>query len=183
MLKADCRIIAATNVDLPEAIRMKQFREDLFYRLQVITIRVPSLREREEDIPELVKCLAAKANYFLQGKVRRITDEALQVLKRYDWPGNVRELEHQIFKSIALAQGPNLDAVDLSNEIKVMADARSEDSEGPGQDKLSLAEVEKNHVCQVLDVTEGHRGKACDILGISRPRLQRIIERFNLGNA
>ncbi|MBI48298.1 MAG: Fis family transcriptional regulator [Marinobacter sp.] len=183
VLKADCRIIAATNVDLPEAIRMKQFREDLFYRLQVITIRVPSLREREEDIPELVKCLAAKANYFLQGKVRRITDEALQVLKRYDWPGNVRELEHQIFKSIALAQGPNLDAVDLSNEIKVMADARSEDSEGPGQDKLSLAEVEKNHVCQVLDVTEGHRGKACDILGISRPRLQRIIERFNLGNA
>jgi DNA-binding NtrC family response regulator len=183
VLQADCRIIAATNADLPGVIKAKQFREDLFYRLQVITIRVPPLRERPEDIPELVRCLAAKANYYLERKVRRVTTEALQKLQSYAWPGNVRELEHQIFKSVALSQGSNLDVHSLSEKIGSTDDALPEGSENTRQDQLSLAEIEKVHVRQVLDLTQGHRGKTCEILGISRPRLQRIIERFGLGNA
>ncbi len=183
VLKAECRIIAATNIDLPSAIKTKQFREDLFYRLQVITIRVPSLRERPDDISKLVKCLAAKANYYLEAKVRHITAEALQKLQSYAWPGNVRELEHQIFKSIALSQGPTLDIHSLSDEIKQTPGALPRETEDLQPDQLSLAEVEMAHVYQVLRITQGHRGKACDILGISRPRLRRIIERFNFGSA
>jgi transcriptional regulator with PAS, ATPase and Fis domain len=183
VLKADCRIIAATNVDLPSAIKTKQFREDLFYRLQVITIRTPALRERSEDIPELVQCLAAKANYCLDGKVRRVTAEALQAMQSYAWPGNVRELEHQIFKGIALSQGPNLNIYSLPDELKQIPSALTEETEDLSPEQLSLAEVERAYVCQVLDITQGHRGKACNILGISRPRLQRLIERFDLRNA
>ncbi|AFP30186.1 sigma-54-dependent transcriptional regulator [Marinobacter sp. BSs20148] len=182
VLKADCRIIAATNIDLPSAIKAKQFREDLFYRLQIISIWVPSLRERPEEIPELVKCLAAKANYYLKSKVRRITPEALQCLQNYAWPGNVRELEHQIFRSITLSQSPNLDVYSLSDELQQMSDVFTESVEDLSLEQLSLADVERAHVCQVLDTTQGHRGKACDILGVSRPRLQRMIERFNLGS-
>jgi DNA-binding NtrC family response regulator len=182
VLKADCRIIAATNIDLPSAIKAKQFREDLFYRLQIISIWVPSLRERPEEIPELVKCLAAKANYYLKSKVRRITPEALQCLQNYAWPGNVRELEHQIFRSVTLSQSPNLDVYSLSDELQQMSDVFTESAEDLSPEQLSLADVERAHVCQVLDTTQGHRGKACDILGVSRPRLQRMIERFNLGS-
>ena len=176
---ADVRIICATNLDFTSAIEEKRFREDLYYRLQVVQIALPSLAERKEDLQELVPALLYRANKELGTKINKITQTAMTLLSRYHWPGNVRELENTLTKAVALCPSELL-TDDLFDDIltKVKGKTVTENYEvKPYTQDSSLQQIEFYHVKQILSQVNNHKGKACEILQISRPRLQRILER------
>ncbi|MET0085887.1 MAG: sigma-54 dependent transcriptional regulator [Sedimenticola sp.] len=172
----NARVIAATNVDLAEKVANGEFREDLYYRLQVVTIHLPPLRERTEDITDLVQTLLGRVNKELDRDVVQISKNVLRCFEEYRWPGNVRELENLLMKAVALCPGDTL-TLDL-----VPPEIASQVPKPQVQDTslLSLEEMERLHVSNVLEKVGWHRGKACEILGISRPRLRRMIEQFGL---
>ncbi|MDP2575714.1 sigma-54 dependent transcriptional regulator [Vibrio penaeicida] len=173
-IKTTARIISATNIDFAQAIQDRTFREDLFYRLQVVKIHIPPLRERPEDLQELIPALLVRANKELGTKVTKVALDAMGLLCSYPWPGNVRELENTLTKAVALCPGDIL-TNELFEELKQNL---PEIEEQYPSSSLSLQEMEYQHVLNVLDSVDGHKGKACDILKISRPRLQRILERL-----
>ena len=177
-LKTNARVIAATNVDLTERVQEKMFREDLYYRLRVITIHLPPIRERKEDIPDLVQVLLARINRQMSRDVRHLSVEVVQALSRYDWPGNVRELENVLAKAVALCLGDTI-TPDLIGDIYRDMEPADPETERPLA-QWALEEVEHVHVQRVLDATGWHRGQACDVLGVSRPRLRRMIRHFGL---
>ncbi len=167
-LKVDVRVIAATNHLLEPLVKEGRFREDLFYRLNVVSITLPPLRERKEDIPLL-------ANHFLQKfseenhkTISHISPEALQVLTEYSWPGNVRELENSIERAVILTAHPIILPEDLPQKVMETI---------PEKKPLSLKDVEKSHVLKVLQETKGNKKKAAEILGIDRTTLYRILEK------
>ncbi|MGE5849136.1 MAG: sigma-54-dependent transcriptional regulator [Candidatus Methylomirabilota bacterium] len=178
-LRVDVRVIAATNKDLAQAVQAGQFREDLYYRLKVVPIHLPPLRDRQEDIPLLV-------DHFLQsakgepahghGKVRRITPEALELLLRYPWPGNVRELENTIERALLFCDGEAISPVHLSAEIRDRAETPQL---GIARDSLCLREalgrmtrdIELGLIRRALDRARGNRTQAARLLGISRRAL------------
>lgn len=177
--KADVRIISATNLNFEQAIKEKRFREDLYYRLQVVQIELPSLLERKEDLKELVPALLYRANKELGTKISKITKSAMDLLMDYHWPGNVRELENTLIKAVALCPSALL-TEDLFADIKNKLDTQAKDEAyqvQPHKQDSSLQQIEYTHVKQVLSQVNNHKGKACEILQISRPRLQRILER------
>lgn len=178
----NARIICATNIDFQQAIEEKTFREDLFYRLQVVRIHIPPLRERKEDLPILIPALLARINRDLDTQINQVARDAMEALCAYDWPGNVRELENLLTKAMALCSGRIL-TLDLFEGITpkpVQADIDSADLtllSHQDTTELSLQDIELQHTIEVLKRVSGHKGNACDILKISRPRLQRILER------
>ncbi len=183
-IKVDVRIIAATNRDLASLVKEGQFREDLFYRLNVVRIGLPPLRERREDIPML-------AHHFLQklsgGPTRPITGfvpDALTQLQRYHWPGNVRELENAIERAVSLSHGPLVLPDDLPEAIRnagaVSRGDAARRASGKDEALLTLDEVEKRHLMRVLRETGGNKARAAKILGIDRRTLYRMAERFGL---
>ncbi|MCG7587308.1 sigma 54-interacting transcriptional regulator, partial [Photobacterium sp. OFAV2-7] len=172
--KTNARIITATNLDFEQAIKDKTFREDLFYRLQVVRIHLPPLRERREDLNDLIPALLARANRDLGTKVSKVAQDAMAALCAYDWPGNVRELENILTKAVALCPGEIL-TLDLFADIA--PDLGSKNEASVDITAKSLQDIEYQHVIRILESVEGHKGRACEILKISRPRLQRIIER------
>jgi len=176
--KTNARVITATNVDLAERVQTGMFREDLYYRLQVVNIHLPPLRERKEDLIDLIKVLIGRINKELHRNVSHISRATLDALGQYDWPGNVRELENVLMKSIALSRGDT-----LSDDL-LPAQLRQHDSDTEGDSKpledCSLEEIEATHIARVLEATNWHKGKACETLGISRPRLRRMIKHYNL---
>ena len=135
-IKTDVRLIAATNRNLEEMVKEKTFREDLYYRLNVVRIRLPSLRERKEDIPELVEYCLQKLEKNRRSRVKKVSPEAAAVLSAYDWPGNVRELENVIYRSAVLAQGDAILLKDLPEEILAAARVRK-----PAEAKAPVAEA------------------------------------------
>jgi DNA-binding NtrC family response regulator len=152
----DVRVVSATNRDLRAEVEAGRFREDLFYRLNGVTLRVPPLRERRGDIPLL-------ARHFLDrggGSSRLLDPSAVEALSSYDWPGNVRELEMVIGRATLLAPGPTIRGADLPLEIRPRAAPRVLRSD------LSLAEMEKEYVLAVRDKHRGHRGRTAEALGI-----------------
>jgi DNA-binding NtrC family response regulator len=173
----EARVIAATNRNLQEAVEKGDFREDLFYRLNVINIRLPSLGERREDIPLLV-------NHFIQrlaleaGKpVREISKAALKLLLDHDWPGNVRELENTVERAIVTARGEVLEAADFD----FLAQApRANGNRWQVPDGMSLADIEKHAVESVLDRTGGNIKQAAEILGVDRSTLYAMVRRYNI---
>ncbi len=175
----DARIIAATNADLPAAMAGGGFREDLFYRLQVVNVTLPPLRERKGDLVELVQTLMARINKELGRNVRTLSLEAMAALNNYHWPGNVRELQNMLTKAVALCNGDLLTPDLLPGYV-------TGNSEPAGvidsvfNQSLSLQDIERVHVEQVLERTGWHKGHACEILGVSRPRLQRMIVSYGL---
>ncbi len=181
--KTNARVIAATNVDLAARVKEGRFREDLYYRLRVVTIELPPLRERKEDLMDLIQALLGRINKQLGLNVTQVSKDALACMERHDWPGNVRELENVLAKAVALCPG-NIITRDLIGDIgKGDQQAASATAEGEGGVPLaqqSLEEVTKAHIKRVLDATGWHKGKACEILGISRPRLRRMINQFGL---
>jgi len=180
----NARIIAATNVDFAEQVEKGHFREDLYYRLQVVNIHIPPLRERREDIFDLTQALLGRANKEMNRSVNRVAVDVMQYLHDYDWPGNVRELENILIKSVAMSPRDIIttdllpDKITHQHHIPLAED----DASTVNLNELSLQDIEKQHITRVLQSTKGHKGKACEILGISRPRLRRLIKQYHLSN-
>jgi len=176
--KIDVRIIAATHRDLKELIKHEQFREDLFYRLNVISIHVPDLKDRPEDVSILVEHFMKKYGEQFGKPNMRITHEASACLIKYTWPGNVRELENVIERSIALSNGEAVDSKDLPEHLFQMKPSDLIDD--LATDNMPLTEVEKRYIMRILQRTDWHQSKAADILGIDRKTLYRKIKEYNL---
>jgi DNA-binding NtrC family response regulator len=182
-IKVDVRIIAATNRDLEQLVKEGKFRDDLFYRLNVVRITLPSLKEREEDIPMLAHHFLQKCATGATTAVRGFHPDTMECLKRYRWPGNVRELENAIERAVSLSHGPLLTPDDLPAQIRQApspADHKPELSDTGESVYLTLEEVEKRHLMRVLKETKGNKVKAAKILGIDRRTLYRMAERFGL---
>lgn len=162
--KIDIRIIAASNADLSEEIKNKHFREDLYYRLTVVEINVPPLRERKSDIPLLVEKFLRKYGVEYKDRLLGISPEALKVLERHHWPGNIRELENTIQRAVIMSDGA-IGVKDLPDTLKFRIDF-------PETDFLPLREMEKEYVRRVLIHTEGNKTKAAKILQIDRKTLR-----------
>ncbi len=177
-LPLEARIIAATHRDLAQMVKAGTFREDLYYRLRVVEIALPPLRERASDIPILVEGLLAKINRDLDKDVRFVTPAALAKLAAYAWPGNVRELENTLTRAIVLAKTDVLDetllALGTSDHPPSSGDAATD------QELATLREIERRHIARVLVHTEWNKRRACAILDISRPTLDRKIEEYGL---
>ncbi|WP_339706200.1 sigma-54 dependent transcriptional regulator [uncultured Kriegella sp.] len=162
--KLDLRIIAATNNDLLESISDKSFREDLYYRLTVVQINVPPLRERKSDIPLLVDRFIKKYGVEYKDRILQVTPETIKVLQRYDWPGNIRELENVIQRAVIMSDG-KIDVKDLPEGLKFKI-------EFPENSFASLKEMEKEYIQRVLSATDNNKTKAAEILQIDRKTLR-----------
>ncbi len=181
--KTNARIIAATNIDLEQKIKEGSFREDLFYRLRVVTIDMPPLRERTDDIKPLVEVLLGRINKELKRNITRLSQETMDAFMIYHWPGNVRELNNILMKAVALCPNdiitPDLIPKEIS-QAKEVINQPLNDLATDNEDTLliSLDEIEKLHVMRVLEQTQWHKGKTCEILGVSRPRLRRMMVNY-----
>jgi DNA-binding NtrC family response regulator len=175
-IATNARVVAATHRDLLADARAGRFREDLLYRLDVLRIRVPALRERKDDIPLLTAALLRRIAESLECPVPHLAPGCLSRLEAHDWPGNVRELEN-VLTQAALHAHAGVITQDLLTFGKQGASVPKADR---GPDLRTLSQVEAEHVQGVLDHTGGHKGRACEILGISRPALDRKIERHGL---
>jgi DNA-binding NtrC family response regulator len=169
----DARVIAATNRAIDDAVQSNQFRLDLFFRLNVIRIEMPPLRERLGDIPELVNALLARASRDGAGPIG-ITDDAMRWLARHDWPGNVRELANVVERAVALTDHDTIVLEDVRDlETRVAADPTGELMASAAARQLPLAEVERTYIRRVLDANDGNVSRAARILGIDRRTLYR----------
>ena len=175
-IKVDARIIAATNRDLKKAVDEGVFRDDLYYRLNVISIVLPPLREHKEDIPLLVHHFIEKFNIQLVGKGERIAEEALDVLMAYDWPGNVRELENVIERAMVITKGTLIKAEDLHLSPQVM---KIQGATSLPDDK-TIKSVEKKHIVKILSENHWNIQKSAEQLGIDRVTLYNKIKKYKL---
>jgi DNA-binding NtrC family response regulator len=169
-VKVDVRLIAATNRDLREALEQGTFREDLYYRLNVVPIEIAPLRERKEDIPDLVQLFVARFAAESGRDFEAVTPRAMQVLTSHYWPGNVRELQNVIERACALAKGLQLDAEDIHIDARSAKSA----SEGPHflPDGMTLEEYENDLVRQALRRAHGNKSQAARLLGLTRNALR-----------
>jgi DNA-binding NtrC family response regulator len=174
----DVRIIAATNRPLEEMVEGGRFRRDLFFRLNVVTVRVPPLRERKDDIPLLVSHFIRRYEARGSRRVTGVAREALYMLQRYDWPGNVRELEHAIERACALGRGERIEVDDLSPELLSAVETKSRAS-GSGPVK-SLESMEIEAIGRLLRDCDGDTARVAKILEIDRSTLYRKIKRYRL---
>jgi two-component system response regulator AtoC len=177
------RILAATNRELAEEVKAGRFREDLYQRLKVVTLALPPLRDRPEDIPPLVEHLIVKINQRLRKNLRRVPREVLEKLQKRSWPGNVRELENVLTRAAVLSQGDMLLEEHLV-EQKPSARPVLAPPPPPADARVqTLDEVEREHIARVWTLTRGHKGKTCQILGISRPTLERKLRKYGLNGS
>jgi two-component system, NtrC family, response regulator len=173
-VKFDVRLIAATNKNLEEEVQKGTFREDLFYRINVITIPLPSLRQRQEDIPLLVNHFLVKHAQRLGKPSVKIARETMHVLVNYAWPGNVRELENVIERTVALCEGQSIETTDLPEKlIQVKVATRDLDDY-----EVTLDTLEEQHIKKVLQKAAGDKVKAAQILGINLSTLYRKLARY-----
>jgi DNA-binding NtrC family response regulator len=172
VLKTESRIIAATNQSLKTLIDKGRFREDLYYRLKVVEINLPSLRERRDDIPALVGYLMEKINRELKKNVRKIPDDVMKLLVEMPWKGNVRELENALTRAVILAKGEFILRENLPLE--------SMDDKVIRRELVPLKEVEKTYIQYVLNMVKGNKTRTCQILQISRPTLDKKIREYKL---
>jgi DNA-binding NtrC family response regulator len=173
----DIRIIAATNKDLKQEVQERAFREDLFYRLNVVTIKLPRLSERREDISLLIGHFIKKYSTALRKKISRMSPEAMEILMGYSYPGNVRELENIVERAVALAEGEVVKVTDLPPDLQKLGFLSLE-----GEDLLSLEEIEKQHITKVLKKTGWNRNLTCEILDLPRTTLWRKMKKYGLSN-
>ncbi len=167
------RIITATNRNIELLVAEKKFREDLFYRLNVVKIVLPPLRQRKDDIPLLVSSLLQKINQELHKNVFKISDEVMALLNQHEWTGNVRELENTLMQAVVLTNG------DILLKEHILLKNQFSDPHASSIN-LSLAEVESKHIAMVLEHTKWNKPKAAEILGISLPTLYSKIESYKL---
>jgi len=184
-VKVNARIIAATNRDLRILIEEGKFRDDLFYRLNVVSIHIPPLRDRRDDIAPLIDHLLAKINLDLNKRILEISDDMMDVFIKYNWPGNVRELENLLVSAAVAAKGQILLKEDFQEFLcglqkQYIEEKKSAPVSEPGT-WLSLDEVEEKYIRKVIK-ERGHRtkGEVCEILGISRPTFERKLEKYKI---
>jgi DNA-binding NtrC family response regulator len=175
-ISVDVRIIAATNQQLDEAVRRGHFRGDLFYRLNVINIRIPPLRERREDVPLLARHFLRCSSLELGKEIEDLSDGALKVLIDHDWPGNVRELENTVERAVITCAGGTLDAEELS----FLAIGERSPSDWRPPSHLSLREVEREVIAATLARTRGNVKEAARVLGIDRSTLYEKLRRYGI---
>ncbi len=176
--KVDVRVVSASNKDLPEEVRTGRFRGDLLFRLNVVSLRLPKLAERKEDIPALVGHFIVR-----KSKTKHISPEALELLLKYDWPGNVRELEHVIEGALVLSQSDEIQPTDFRLNIGVQPKTPLASGPTPVQTDgglLSLEELEKIQIEKVLKHNKGDRMKSAEMLGISKKTLYLKIKRYGI---
>jgi two-component system response regulator AtoC len=174
-VKVDVRIIAATHRDLSKLVTQGRFREDLLYRLKVIEIEIPPLRERREDIPELAQRFLKKHSSKSGKAVHSISPEGMKALNAHSWPGNVRELEHQIERAVTLTSASVLSA----DDFELVESGEADFSEASG-DQRSLEEMEKAHILRVLREVDYNKSKASEVLGIDRATLYRKAQKYGI---
>jgi transcriptional regulator with PAS, ATPase and Fis domain len=176
IIKVDVRVVAATNVDLRRSVDEGRFREDLFYRLNVITIALPPLRERRTDIPLLVEHFLKK---YAQVRTVEIPERTLEILMAYDWPGNVRELESVIERALVLGEGAHIEPDDLPAGIRtrVRAAAAGLDIDIP-EAGIDLDGVERALILKALSKADGNVSRAARLLGVSRRTLQYRLDKI-----
>jgi DNA-binding NtrC family response regulator len=175
-IRVSARVIAATNAPLEETVTEGRFRQDLYYRLSVILIRVPPLRERRADIPLLIASFLEDAGKRA-GQRKSLSAEALEALMRHQWPGNVRELRNTIERLVASSRGSMLEAFDLPHTVLAPPPSAGEQ---PFADLPTLDDLERRYLVHVLDAAQGNRTRAAEILGVDRRTLYRMAERFGI---
>jgi Nif-specific regulatory protein len=178
-IRADVRVVAATNQPLEEAIRENRFRRDLFYRLQVVEIRVPPLRDRPTDIRPLAEHFLKRFVAETARKIRGFTPAALKKMEEYDWPGNVRELRNVVERAVALGRGPMIDAADIWLSSLDLAGPDAAAS-AAAYEPTTLEEMEKRHILRTLEHTDWNKSQAAGILEIERSTLDRKIKAYEL---
>lgn len=180
--QVDVRVIAATNRDLRQMVTEGTFREDLFYRLNVISIRLPALRERRVDIPLLATHFLNSISNRTKAPVKSITQDALRVLSDYNWPGNIRELENEIERLVLMAAGsPTIDVSLVSSHIRTQEAQSAQGRRLEGNLKDALENLEKNMIQAALEKTSGNKSEAAKELGISRSNLIAKVKTYGLG--
>jgi len=176
-LRADVRIVALASQGLPTLVSEGRFREDLFYRLNEITVNVPPLRQRREDIRSLIYSMIEECNTKFAKNVRGVSQIALDYLMRYDFPGNIRELKSLVKRAVTVSKGELLWLEDIGMRVEVPCEI---ETSGDPEEHMTLAIMEKRHIQQVLDHTKGNKKRASEILQISRPTLDRKIKIYAL---
>ena len=171
------RVIAATNRDLEAAYRAGTFRKDLYFRLNVVTAHLPSLRERRSDIPQLVHCFLDR---YAPDENIQVTPEAMKSFLQYDWPGNVRELENSIARAVALGDHHTIDAGDLPSTIRAAQDPGGAGPDAAALSTTALADLERMTILRVFEQAGGDKALAGKMLGISRATLYRKLKQYNI---
>jgi two-component system response regulator AtoC len=178
----DVRIVAATNRNLEEEVKLGKFREDLYYRINVIRIRLPALRERREDVPSLASVFLSRFSADMGRKIRGIRLEAMELLAKHDFPGNVRELENAIERACILTDSDMLEPKDFDFIVDARADTGTNthtETYGDGIPR-TLQEMEKTSIIAALNRNEYHREKTAQELGITRRTLLNKMKEYNL---
>ncbi|MCD6087093.1 MAG: sigma-54-dependent Fis family transcriptional regulator [Candidatus Hydrothermae bacterium] len=180
-IKVDVRIIASTNADLEKMVAEGRFREDLYYRLNVVYIQLPPLRERKDDIPLLTSHFLKKYTSLYNLPPKKISDETMKILLEYSWPGNVRELENAIERAVILSEGEVIKPADLPEKIRNRFSVKVSDQ--VNLSGLTLEELERRYILQVLDETGWNKNRAAQILGIDPSTLYRKLQRYGLSKS
>jgi two-component system response regulator HydG len=174
----DARIVTATNRDLEYEVSQRRFREDLFYRLNVVRLDVPPLRERGEDILELAQHFLAKWARVDAKDTLELSTSAAQKLMAYDWPGNVRELENCIERAVAIAHFDQLTIDDLPEKIREYSVGHFVVAPNDSTDILPIDEMQRRYILRVIDLVGGNRSRAAEVLGLDRRTLYRRLEKY-----
>ena len=177
--KVDVRLVAATNRDLEAMIRDKQFREDLYYRLNVVTLTIPPLRDRKDDLESLIQTFIKKFNLQFAQAVTGITEETQKVLMKHNWPGNIRELENTIERAFNMIDGPEIQLKHLPSYLQILVGHETRPMVGGSLDNI-LDKVEKEALIYALDTAKGNKVQAARTLGLSRAGLYKKLKKHNL---
>jgi two-component system response regulator AtoC len=185
-INVDVRVVASTNKDLAQLVEAGEFRKDLYYRIKVMVIELPPLSDRKEDIPILTDYFISKLSREMGKEIKRVSQQALDLIASYSWPGNVRELKNVMERAMILAKGGFIVPADLPLELrKDVGGLRLAGSDEKWLERdgfLPLAEVERNYILKVLQEKAGNKSKTARILGVSRSTLREKLNRYRLGS-
>jgi Nif-specific regulatory protein len=177
-IRVDVRVVSATNQPLEQALQAGTFRRDLFFRLQVVEMQIPPLRDHKSDVPILAEHFLKRFVRETGRKIHGFTPAAMKKMEEYDWPGNIRELRNVVERAVALGLSPVLDAPDIwLSSLEVIAPGGQQP---PGYQPMSAEEVEKQHILRTLQHTDWNKSQAAAILNIERSTLDRKIKAYEL---
>jgi DNA-binding NtrC family response regulator len=179
-ISIDIRLVSASNQDLEDAVKRGEFRQDLFYRLSVVPVCLPDLKDRREDIPLLVHHFLQKFAQQHGEPPRRFSNEAMRILMTHTWPGNVRELENAVEHALTMGSGETLGPADLPGSV---TGPERDIVEEATLDNASLAEVERRYILRILEKMDGHQIKTAQTLGIDRRTLYRRLRQYGYGGS